>query len=139
MPLGRREDDLVSCEGLAPPRAQQDGFVDFPAAEVHFTFGTAFVSEWTPDKQERAALVAGARLRVLTLGKHPLPLKVGVATSMPGDTAASLDDARLTRIAKRLVQEVSGKDWHEMDPMEQAVSIKQASDACRIVYEELCR
>lgn len=111
-PLGRKT-GLSNSKENQTPAAVEDGFLDVPMAKMIFGYGTCMISEWVPDQAQRAALGAGARVRIVMLTKTPIPVKVGVATSLPSDTPDLVNKARYEMIASRLFEEMSGRPWSE--------------------------
>lgn len=133
-PLGRRRGLKASGE-FTRDEAKDAGFLTYNSFPVEYLFGSAQVSEWIPDAAERQALGAGARLRVLTLTKTPVPLRIGVATSLREDTITAIDFARFERIARKVVA-VEGREWDMLTPFAQTEAIANARKFTQAVFAE---
>ncbi len=132
-PLGRKS-GLTNTADLANERATEAGFSPFAAARMEFNHGCAFVSEWIPDQGEREALKSGARLRIITLGKAQIPLRVGVATSLPEDTKDATNPSRVEAVAKHLVEDYGGEAWTEVSAEDRRVAMTTAREIIQIVF-----
>lgn len=137
-PLGRKN-GLADTATLTSDDAMDAGFSAYKALPLEYLFGTAHASEWVPDAGERQALAAGARLRILTLTKTPVPLKVGVSTSLPDDTITATDARRIDTIARRLYEDAQGGDWAKASAQEKANAVVLARAVTRLVFEEFAR
>lgn len=138
-PLGRKA-GLNSTADLMPSGAEEAGFLPVIAAPMAFSFGDgrfvdAWAAEFVPDKAERDALAAGSRVRVILLGKTPIPLRVGLATTLPDDTATMVNDERTEIVAQRLSDAHRPGTWINMTHIERLEAKQVARAVIKTVFE----